>query len=219
MLDRQTKAPLNANGWRIIVAGVGGQGVLTSAYLLRDFFVDRGHQVVSSQLHGMAQRSGGVQTSVMVDCGISPVVAAGKADFILGFEPVETVRALSLISAHTTVFMNTSPVVPFTIGQSHILGVGQASYPDLQELTTSLRSLSPKLYCFDASNKANEVGSIKALNMVMLGCLFGGEVIPYSADDFWQVISATMPATFAESNRQAFVSGADYGKSCGVSED
>ncbi len=93
--------------------GTGGQGVLTAAKLLCAAFMERGHEVVSDQAHGMAQRGGCVQSSVMIDCGISPVIAQGTADFVLGFEPVETARALPIMAATTTVFMNTSPVIPY----------------------------------------------------------------------------------------------------------
>ena len=70
------------------------QGVLTAARALCEFFAERGHNVVSGQLHGMAQRGGSVQSSVVIDSGISPVIARGRADFVVGFEPAETVRAL-----------------------------------------------------------------------------------------------------------------------------
>lgn len=75
----------NGDGWRILIAGTGGQGVLTAARLLCDVFVEDGHQAVSGQLHGMAQRGGSVQSSVIIDCGISPVIPSGRADFVLGF--------------------------------------------------------------------------------------------------------------------------------------
>ena len=97
-------------GWRIVFAGTGGQGVITAARLLTQFFSRRGSQVVSGQLHGMAQRGGSVQASVMIDSGISPVMPTGAADCVVGFEPVETVRALSFMSPRTTVFMNTTSI-------------------------------------------------------------------------------------------------------------
>ncbi|MFQ5495312.1 MAG: 2-oxoacid:acceptor oxidoreductase family protein, partial [Phycisphaerae bacterium] len=107
-------------GWKILIAGTGGQGVLTAARLLCDFFVDRGHDVASGQLHGMAQRGGAVQSSVIVDGGPSPIIAMGRADFVVGLEPVETARAIPFMSARTLVFMNTAPVIPFVLAQQAI---------------------------------------------------------------------------------------------------
>jgi len=114
------------SGWRVLIVGTGGQGVLTAARLLCDLFVDRGHDVVSGQLHGMAQRGGSVQSSVLIDCGSSPMIAKGRADVVLGFEPVETARALPFMSSRTVVYMNTNPVIPYTVGQQWVLSKGKA---------------------------------------------------------------------------------------------
>ena len=70
------------SGRRLVLVGTGGQGVLTAARVLCDIFVDRGHYVVSGQLHGMAQRGGSVVSTVSIDAGISPVIPSGKADVV-----------------------------------------------------------------------------------------------------------------------------------------
>ena len=116
-LDRQS----DDSGWRILIAGTGGQGVLTAARLLCDVLVVGGHRAVSGQLHGMAQRGGSVQSSLIIDGGISPVIPSGQADFVLGLEPVETARALPLMSARTVVYMNMAPVVPYVLAQRFVL--------------------------------------------------------------------------------------------------
>ena len=202
----------NGPGWRICVVGTGGQGVLTAARLLCDVLVTRGHQVVSGQLHGMAQRGGSVQSSVLIDSGISPVIPRGRADLVLGFEPVETARALPFMSARTVVYMNTCPVVPYVVGQQAALKRGDAKYPDLGLLTESIRTVTRNLGVFDATRLAVESGSAKTLNMVMLGCLLGAGSLPCSVNDFWDAATGTMPPRLADMNHQAFFRGVELGR-------
>ncbi|MBU0616681.1 MAG: indolepyruvate oxidoreductase subunit beta [Planctomycetes bacterium] len=197
------------SGWRILIAGTGGQGVLTAARLLCDCFVARGHHVVSGQLHGMAQRGGAVQSSVIVDGGISPVIPSGRADFLVGFEPVETARALPFVSSDTVVYMNTTPVIPFVLAQRLVLKQPGAEYPDVGQLADRMRAVAPHTFTFDATRCAIEAGSVKALNMVMLGCLLGSGGLPCTAEDFWNIVSETMPARLREVNTKAFLNGTE----------
>lgn len=200
----------NRSGWRILIAGTGGQGVLTAARLLCDCFVERGHQVVSGQLHGMAQRGGAVQSCVIIDGGISPVIARGRADFVMGFEPVETARALPFISSSTIVYMNTAPVIPFVLAQRVVSKDGEAEYPDVTQLSESIQSVAPHTFTFDATQCALEAGSAKALNMVMLGCLLGSGCLPCPADDFWDIASKRMPPALKKTNTKAFAKGVEF---------
>lgn len=200
---------LHQSGWRILIAGTGGQGVLTAARLLCGFFVDRGRHVVSGQLHGMAQRGGAVQSCVIIDGGISPVIASGRADFVLGFEPVETVRALPLMSPRTLVYMNTTPVIPFVLAQRSMSSDAQGKYPDVQQLVESIQVVTSAVHSFDATRCAVEAGSMQTLNMVMLGCLLGSGSLPCSADEFWESIAKRVPQPLSKTNAKAFARGAE----------
>lgn len=207
-LDRQS----DDSGWRILIAGTGGQGVLTAARLLCDVLVVGGHRAVSGQLHGMAQRGGSVQSSVIIDGGISPVIPSGQADFVLGLEPVETARALPLMSARTVVYMNMAPVVPYVLAQRFVLQQERAEYPQVDELFEAVRAVTPHVFRFDATAMAAEAGSPKTLNMIMLGCLLGSEALPCTAEDFWNTVTRSMPARLRESNTEAFARGVELGK-------
>lgn len=210
--------PSERSGWRIVIAGTGGQGVLTVSRLLCDVFVERGHHVVSGQLHGMAQRGGSVQSSVIVDAGISPVIASGRADVVLGFEPVETVRAIPLMGSRTVVFLNTTPVIPFSLGQELVLGKGDGKYPDVEELCETARAASGSLHAFEATRLARDAGSVRSLNMVMLGCLLGSGFLPCDAGVFWSDVSGRMPAAFREVNEKAYHLGVEVGASFAVGD-
>jgi indolepyruvate ferredoxin oxidoreductase beta subunit len=181
------------------------------ARLLCHAFVERGHHVVSGQLHGMAQRGGSVQSSVIIDSGISPVIASGRAGFVLGYEPVETARALPFMSSHTLVYMNTTPVIPYVLGQRYVLKESGADYPDVERLSESIRAVTSHSFAFDATQMALEAGSATTLNIVMLGCLLGSETLPRAADEFWDIAAKRMPAAFAEVNSRAFWSGVQTG--------
>lgn len=203
---------------RILIAGTGGQGVLTAARLLCDFFTTADHSVVSGQLHGMAQRGGSVRASVMIDCGISPRMAEGRADFLLGFEPVETVRALPFLSSSTIVYMNTSIVVPFTLGQQAIAKDADGRYPDLEGLIASVRAVTPSVLSIDATRIARDAGSAGALNMVMLGCLAASGALLSTVEDFWNAVATRLPAQLAEVNARAYSAGVEVGRALPMPE-
>ncbi len=197
-------------GWRILIAGTGGQGVLTAARLLCDYFVTRGHDVVSSQLHNMAQRGGAVQSSVIVDGGVSPVIPAGRAGFVVGFEPVETVRAIPFMSSRTLVFMNTVPVIPCVLAQETISQQGDGDYPDVQALVRSIRAITANVVTLDATKCATKAGSSKAMNMVMLGCLFASGALPFSAEAFLKSAAGRIPEPLRKVNTHAFQRGIEF---------
>jgi indolepyruvate ferredoxin oxidoreductase beta subunit len=147
----------------------------------------------------------------MIDRGISPVIPQGGADFVLGFEPVETARALPFMSAKTVVYMNTTPVVPFILGQRAVSKEGDAKYPDVQELADSIRAVAANTLLIDATDLAEEAGSTKTLNMVLLGCLLGGGSMLCTPEDFWNSVASAMPAALREANNRAFFSGVEAG--------
>jgi indolepyruvate ferredoxin oxidoreductase beta subunit len=197
---------------RVLIVGTGGQGVLTAAHWLADALVEGGHGVTSGQLHGMAQRGGSVESSVMVDCGPSPAVPAGGADVLLGLEPVECVRAAPYLSSRSTVFMNTRPVIPFTVGQDNVLGKGRGRYPKLAELEEHLRAITSQVYTLDATAMAERAGSTRALNMVMLGCLLGAGLLPLTTEKFLETAQRSFPAGARDANRRAFAGGARFAR-------
>jgi indolepyruvate ferredoxin oxidoreductase beta subunit len=197
----------SSSGWRIAIAGTGGQGVITVAKVLCEAFVALGHDVASSQLHGMAQRGGSVQSAVLIDCGISPVIAHGAADFVLGLEPVETARALPLMSQRTRVFMNTTPVVPFVLAQRYVLEKPGADYPDVNGLIEQVSAVAGPVHPFDATKLAAEAGSPRTLNVLMLGCLLGTGALPCTPERFWESVGRIVPAPLVKANTGAFLAG------------
>jgi indolepyruvate ferredoxin oxidoreductase beta subunit len=180
---------------------------LTLVRLVIPFFVNRGHDVASAQLHGMSQRGGAVQASVMIDAGTCPVIAAGDADVVIGLEPVEAARSAHWVGPRTVVLANTQAVVPFVLSQRAARGEAGGDYPPVEALLQPLREITPHVVALDATALAERAGSAKALNMVMLGFLFGAGLVPAPAADFCTEVIDRAPPAIAATGRRAFDAG------------
>ena len=108
---------------RIYMTGVGGQGTLTATTLLARVAVEQGVEVVAGEIHGMAQRGGVVESTVLLGGWKSPKLGFGEADIVLGFEPLETLRGLRYLKQGGVVFGSTL----FTIGSKHLLDITGSS--------------------------------------------------------------------------------------------
>ena len=183
---------------RLVFIGVGGQGNLLASRLVGEAALSLGMPVVVSEIHGMAQRGGIVESAVLLGDVTSPIVSNAEADVLIGFEPVETLRALAKCSKDTIVITNTHPLPPFTVA------IGQGTYPSVDESLKRIRSKTKKVIALDGNAMANEAGNSLSLNMVMLGALIGSGTIPIGADDMKKTISTSTKKAFLESNLKAF---------------
>lgn len=183
---------------RIVFIGVGGQGNLLASRLLGEAALSLNIPAVVSEIHGMAQRGGIVESAVLLGDVTSPIVSDAEADVLIGFEPVETLRALSKCNKDTIVITNTSPLPPFTVS------VGQGVYPPVDEIMGLIHAKAGKVIALDGNAMAKEAGNPLSLNMVMLGALIGSGSIPVGAEDMKKTISTTTKKAFLESNLKAF---------------
>ncbi len=186
---------------RILITGVGGQGTLLASSLLGEAAMAEGMPVRVSEVHGMAQRGGVVESTVMLGGLESPLISKGEADVLVSFEPLETLRALNRCSLNTTIISNTSPIVPFTVD------LGQAEYPDVEKWTAFLKDTFKNVIAFDAKAVATEAGTSRAVNVVLLGTLIGTGVVPISPDRMRETIRQKVKAKFVEANLKAFELG------------
>lgn len=189
---------------RLVFIGVGGQGNLLASRLLGEAALSLNIPSVVSEIHGMAQRGGIVESAVLLGDITSPIVSNAEADVLIGFEPVETLRALSKCNKDTIVITNTHPLPPFTVS------VGQGVYPPMDEIMGLIRAKAGKVIALDGNAMAEEAGNPLSLNMVMLGALIGSGSIPVGAEDMKKTISTTTKKAFLESNLKAF----DLGMKC-----
>ena len=186
------------NTYRIYLTGVGGQGTLLATTVLAQAAILAGHETVTSEVHGMAQRGGVVESTVMMGGIRSPIISDGEADVLLGFEPVETYRALRKCSADSVVVSNTVPVVPFSVA------IGKGAYPDVEKMFDFIRSQVKDLMTVNAQALAEEAGSVVSANIVMLGALAGSGVLPIPREAFEETIRTKTKKQFVENNLRAF---------------
>ena len=183
---------------RLIIVAVGGQGNLLASKVLGEAALLADIPVRMSEIHGMAQRGGVVESAVVFGDADSTIISDAEADVLLGFEPSETLRALNKCNADTVVITNTAPLPPFTVA------IGKGTYPDLQELQELIRNKTARLIAFDAQTLAKQAGNIMSLNMVLLGSLIQTGIMPVSADDVKEAIRTTTKKAFVDINIKAF---------------
>ena len=184
----------------VLLCGVGGQGTILAADLLAFSCKKAGLQVKVSEIHGMAQRGGVVESTVVLGGAQSPTISDNCADILLAFEPMEAVRALSKANADTIVITNTAPVVPFIPG-------GSAAYPPVDDLLACLRAKVGRVIAFDARKESLEAGNPLGLNMVMLGALYGAADMPLTKESQMETIRKNGKPAFVESNLNCFERG------------
>ena len=185
--------------YTIQIVGVGGQGVLLASMVLGNAAMKSGYKVAMSEVHGMAQRGGSVLCTLRFgDDVISPLEAEGDADMIMGFEPVETCRYLSLGNKDTVVIMNLDPVYP------SMVAAGMESYPEIDELIASARSQNQNVRTLEATSLAIEAGKAVAANAVMIGAVAGVKGFPLDMNVLRETLAANVPQKFLELNLKAF---------------
>ena len=188
--------------YTIQIVGVGGQGVLLASMVLGNAAMRAGHEVAMSEVHGMAQRGGSVLSTLRFGKGvISPLEASGGADLIMGFEPVETCRSLSLGNKETKILMNLDPVYP------SMVAAGFESYPDIGELVASVRKESSHLVTIEATKLAVEAGKAVAANAVMIGAVGAAKGFPLPKELLKEVLLETVPEKFKDLNSKGFDMG------------
>jgi indolepyruvate ferredoxin oxidoreductase beta subunit len=186
---------------RLIIVAVGGQGNLLASKVLGEAALLADIPVHMSEIHGMAQRGGVVESAVVFGDADSTIISDGEADVLLGFEPSETLRALNKCNADTTVITNTAPLPPFTVA------IGQGTYPDIQALQDLIRKKTARLIAFDAQTLAKQAGNIMSLNIVLLGSLIQTGIMPVSADNVKEAIRTSTKKAFVDINLKAFELG------------
>lgn len=142
----------------IILAGVGGQGILSIAAIIGIATVDTGLFLKQAEVHGMSQRGGDVQSNLRIsDKKIaSDLIPKGKADMIISVEPMEALRYLPMLSINGWLITNSTPFINIP------------NYPDINAIIDEIHSL-PNQIVIDADQIAKDIGSKRSANMVILG--------------------------------------------------
>lgn len=187
---------------RLVIVAVGGQGNLLASSILAEAALIENVPVRMSEIHGMAQRGGVVESALLFGPGHSTIIADGEADILVGFEPAETLRALGKCHRESTVITNLAPLMPFTVN------IGQGVYPDLKRLQELIRAKTARLIAFNATALAREAGNVLAVNMVLLGCLVATNLLPIRPESVQAAMERKIKPELLEVNRKAFAAGA-----------
>jgi len=186
---------------RLIIVAVGGQGNLLASKVLGEAALMAGVPVRMSEIHGMAQRGGVVESAIVFGDSKSTIISDGEADVLVGFEPSETLRAMNKCNAGTVVITNLSPLPPFTVA------IGKGVYPNLEQLKDLIREKSAKFIAFDAVALAKEAGNVMSVNIVLLGALIQTGILPITKENIKDAIKTTTKKAFIETNLKAFELG------------
>ena len=182
----------------VMIVGVGGQGSLLASKLLGRLLVSQGYDVKVSEVHGMSQRGGSVVTYVRYgDHVASPVIDKGEADFIVSFELLEAARWLPYLKPDGQIVTSTQQIDPMPVI------MGAAAYPE--NLVEKMRATGAKVDAMDCLALAEQAGSSKAVNLVLMGRLSHYFDMPEEA--WQQAMESVVPPKFLELNKRAFALG------------
>ena len=182
----------------IMIVGVGGQGSLLASKLLGRLLLGKGYDIKVSEVHGMSQRGGSVVTYVRFgDKVYSPVIDKGEADFIVSFELLEAARWTEFLKPGGKLIANTQQINPMPVI------IGAAEYP--ADLAAKMVAAGIDLDAVDALSLAEQAGSPKAVNLVLMGKLSKYFDIPQ--EEWMAAIEQSVPPKFLEMNKKAFMLG------------
>ena len=179
----------------VMIVGVGGQGSLLASKLLGRLLMDEGFDVKVSEVHGMSQRGGSVVTYVRYGEQVfSPIITEGEADIIISFEKLEAARYAKFLKKDGKIVVNTQQIDPMPVI------IGAAEYPE--EVLSELSSKGVSVEALDALSLAEQAGSSKAVNIVLMGKAAKHFDVPF--DKWIKAIENTVAQKFIEMNKKAF---------------
>ncbi|MBX5328731.1 MAG: indolepyruvate ferredoxin oxidoreductase subunit beta [Candidatus Bathyarchaeota archaeon] len=192
-------------GFNIVLTGVGGQGILLAAEILGTAALKEGLNVRVSEIHGMAQRGGAVVSNVRIGENVlAPTFLDGKADILLGFEPLETLRSLNFASEKTIIIMSDERITPTE------LTAKKMEYPSLKEITNKICSFTKNIIIVEAAKLAKEAGNILTENVVLIGALAATKKIPVKDESILEALKELVPTKHLGTNIKAFKLGYEY---------
>ena len=184
----------------VMIVGGGGQGSLLASKLLGRLLLNKGYDIKVSEVHGMSQRGGSVVTYVRFgDKVYSPIIDKGEADYIVSFEQLEAARWTEYLKPGGKIITNTQKINPMPVI------IGAAEYPE--NLIGKMEAAGIDVDAIDALTLAEQAGSSKAVNLVLMGRL--SKYFDFTQEEWLTAIEASVPPKFLEMNKKAFSLGAN----------
>lgn len=186
----------------LVIAGVGGQGNIVASQAIAQCAMDAGYNVVNTETKGAAQRGGSVLSHVrFADKEIfSPIVPQGQADILLGFEPLEALRYINILSPNGKYVINTAPVPTILANQKVDV------YPSQEEMLAEVAAKGLSGYLINATQAAKDLGNVLLTNVIMLGAFTAiSDVLP--ADAVLNKLLSMVDQRYHEADVLAFTAG------------
>ncbi|MBN2528530.1 MAG: indolepyruvate oxidoreductase subunit beta [Deltaproteobacteria bacterium] len=184
----------------VVIAGVGGQGSITSGQIAARAAMLHGTEVAMSEVHGMAQRGGSVMSTVRYGSNQSPVIPMGEADFLLGFESLEALRYSPYLRSSGVAIVSDQRIIPT------IEALKKATYPT--NIFAELKIQTKSAIFLPALEIAAEIGNPRLIGSVLLGAF--SAFMDFSASIWKQAITDIVPHATIERNLQAFRAGYEF---------
>ncbi len=200
MTATQTGAQTDKSGstFNMLLSGVGGQGVVLASYVLSQVAMAEGYDVKQSEVHGMSQRGGSVTSHFRFGEKVwAPLVTPGTADILLAFESLEALRYIHWLRPEGWLIYNAMQINPSPVAS------GLATYP--AEIDAQIKAAWSHVRAVDANGLAQQAGTMKAANVVMLGAVSGS--LPFQPGTWEAVIRRVVPPKTVDVNLQAFALG------------
>ena len=183
-----------------LILGVGGQGTILAGDVLSEAGMVAGYDVKKSDILGLAIRSGSVTSFIRWGTQVhSPVPPKNSIDYLVAFEPLESLRMLDYLKSDSTVILNEYKIPPVAVS------TGQATYPAQEEILRYLEQNSSRIIRLNATQRTQELGSVKVLNIFMIGVL--ASLLPVSPSVWEAAIKKFAPPKFLDLNLRAFYTG------------
>ena len=182
----------------ILMAGVGGQGILLASEIIAHACLKAGYEVKQSEVHGMAQRGGSVTSHVRFGRQVfSPLIPRGQAGVLLAFEQLEALRWVDYLKPGGTVVVNDQRIAPITVTS------GAAEYPE--GIAERLRDAASRVIVVDGLDMARQVGNLRVVNAALLGAL--SRLLSLEPSVWLEAIREKVPQKALEANLAAFEMG------------
>jgi indolepyruvate ferredoxin oxidoreductase beta subunit len=184
----------------MLITGVGGQGVVLASDILGEAALAAGYDVKKTDTLGMAQRGGSVVSHVRIAPKVwSPLIKEGMVDLILAFEKLEAARWSHYLRQGGIAIINNYEQPPQSVS------LGKERYPSQAEIAATLKRQTQRVYFIDGNRRAVELGNIRTLNTLMLGCL--SLFTPLQVSIWKECICRRLPESIRKINLAAFVQG------------
>ncbi len=186
--------------FNLLIAGVGGQGSILSSHIVGDAAIRDGYHVRVAETYGAAMRGGAVMGQIRIGPNVQePLIPEDAANALVALEPLEGLRrGIRYLSPSALAVLNTQQVSPVDVN------LGRARYPTMNQIVEKLGRLCKKVITMDGTALAEKAGSVRTLNVVMIGALKGLDVLPISEESLKKAIVERVPVGTHDMNLKAF---------------